>query len=140
MASLGITAIFAYTGSSPQDTLPLSLLAALSAGWLAFELFPRALAKLKQDYILATSLFGVLCIGFRAVFVILGKSGSESPQATSAAWQGVWGTALVMVAGAVGVTGEIRGGPLRLKNVDLFHYVMAVANVTLVHMFQAMWQ
>lgn len=93
-----------------------------------------------QDYVLATSLFGVLCIGFRAVFVILGKSGSESPAASAAAWQGVLGSGLVMGAGAIGITGELRAGPLRMRNVDLFHYVMALANVAIVHFFQAMWQ
>ncbi len=79
-------------------------------------------------------------MGFRAIFVILGKSGSDTSAAHSAAWQGVLGSALVMAAGAVGTKGELKFGPLRMLNVDAFHYIMAIANVAIVHFFQAMWQ
>lgn len=80
-----------------------------------------------------------MCIFFRACFVLLGQSGSDSATARAAAWNGVVGAGAVMLAGAAGVEGTMQLGPLKTKNVDVFHYVVAVANICLVHFFQGMW-
>lgn len=139
--SLGVVAIFAYTKGGPQEVLPLSLLLLLGAGFIVFQLpLKGALDKYLQEYLVATSLFGVLCMAFRALFILAGKSGSETKEISAGAWQGLLGAGLVMAAGAVGIKGELRAGPLKMQAVDLFHYLMAVANVALVHFFQSLWQ
>ena len=125
---------------SVQSPLPLALLVSLVAGWSLFQLVEhRRLKKAQADYVLVTALFGVLCLLFRCVFVVLGKSGSDSAACVSAAWQGLLGSALVVAAGAVGSKGALQLGPLKILRVDAFHYLMAIANICVVTTFQNLW-
>jgi hypothetical protein len=111
----------------------------LVAIFFAFRQFPRKLKQFEENYVMMTSLFGVMCAFFRSVFIIVGKSGSDSATAFSAGRYGVVGTSLVLLAGAVTTKGTFKFGPLTMLNVDIFHYVMAAANICLVHLFQGMW-
>jgi hypothetical protein len=132
--------VFSLMIQGPASFISSMALLSLLAGFLSFQFFPKRLAGFKEDYTLLTSLFGVMCIFFRAAFVIFGQSGSNTPEATAAAWYGIAGTVLLMVAGAVGVKGIWKFGPIKLLRVDVFHYVLAIGNVCLVQLFEAMWQ
>jgi hypothetical protein len=142
MPLLGMVSVLAYTGSSLTDSLPAALLALVASGWLLFTFVaPKGLARFKADYTLVTSLFGVMCLFFRAAFVLAGYSGpSDSSDARSAAGHGLVGALLIMLSGAVGATGTLQLGPVKLLRVDVFHYGMAIANICLVHFFLDMWQ
>lgn len=139
MPTLGLIAIFAFTSVQPTDTLPTASIAGLFAAFLVFSLFPRALKALEEPFVTVTSLFGILCLFFRAAFMLFKQSGSGSASATSAAWQGVIGAILVMVAGGIGTKGAFRFGPLSILRVDAFHYVLAFAHIALVHFFEGLW-
>jgi len=130
-----------FIPQSPLSPVPAGTVLALVVAFVLFRTAPfkRKLRKVQKDFVLLTSLFGTMCIFFRACFVLLGQSGSDSPAARAAAWNGVVGAAAVMLAGAAGVEGTMQLGPLKTKNVDIFHYILAVANICLVHFFQAMW-
>jgi len=140
MPALGMVAIFAFVNMNPLNPMILGVLAILALAFLCFRSFPRQLgAHLQEQWVLVTSLFGILCVLFRSLFILIGRSGSGSALNVQAGWYGLTGSVLVMVAGGFGVKGSIQLGSLRLLNVDLFHYTMAAANVCLVHLFQQMW-
>ena len=107
--------------------------------FLLFRQFPRKLQKYQDDYIRLSSLFGIMCLFFRCLPMLIGKSGSGSKEAVSAGWNGVYATVCILIAAAVSTTGTRKFGPVTVLNVDIFHYFFAIANICLVHLFQGMW-
>lgn len=141
MPVLGLAVVVAYAGYPLSSTAGWLPLAALVCAWAAFSAFPRQLAALQQDYLMCVSLLGVLCIFFRACFMLV-KSGESVSSASR--WSGGYGLAgslLVIAAAAAGSKGALHWSRanLRVQRVDVFHYLMAAANVCLVHFFQTLW-
>jgi hypothetical protein len=120
MPMIGLASVLAYS-SLASRTIPVSVFIGLVSVFFAFRQFPRQLKQHEESYVLLTSLFGVLCALFRSLFILLGRSGSSSADSHTAAWYGLAGTGLVMVAGAVTTKGVRRFGPISVKNVDVFH-------------------
>jgi len=141
MPLLGLVACLAFTGAAVTDSIPVLSIVALIAGFLLFTSSATSarVAGHKAEYTLATSLFGVLCVMFRAAGMLLGHGGSGSAAGRTAAISGVVGAGLVLLSGAVGATGVLQIGSFKLRKVDIFHYVLATANVCIVWFFSGMW-
>jgi len=141
MPLLGLVGILAYVAIPSDSPLPLVTAAALVFGFLCFKVFfPKQLKPLEENYVMMTGLFGIMCVFFRAAFILLGKSGSGNEGSYVAGWYGIVGASLVIIASAVGSTGQVKFGPLQALKVDIFHYLLAAANICLVHLFIGMWQ
>lgn len=121
MPLIGLASVMAFSSVS-NPTIPVSAVVGLVGVFLAFRRFPRQLQQPYQEtYVLLTSLFGVLCALFRSLFILAGRSGSLSAESRTAAWYGLGGTLLIMLAGAVTAKGVRKMGPIAVRNVDLFH-------------------
>jgi len=143
MPLLGLVGVLAYVPVGPDSQLPALTLGGLVLVFFAFRMFPKQLTQFQESYVLMTGLFGIMCVFFRSAFILAGQSGSESPESNTAAWYGVIGCGLVILAAwvtSVNPKGSLKFGPLSMLRVDIFHYLMAVANICLVHLFQGMWQ
>jgi hypothetical protein len=103
--------------------------------YFLFRVLGRRVRKFREQYVLVTSLFGIMCVLFRSLLLALGRSGSGSEAATSAGWYGLAASALMILAGVASTNGVRKIGPISFNNVDAFHYLVAAANVCFVALF-----
>ena len=102
MPTLGLVVVVAYAGYPLSSAAAWGPLLLLLAAYAAFAAFPRQLAPLQPEYTLGVSLFGVLCVFFRACFVLAGRGSSRSAEARLSGWYGLAGSLLLLAAGGVG--------------------------------------
>jgi hypothetical protein len=134
---LGLSAAFGFERHPASSLLPVSLLVALLAAAIVFKTV-RGAAPLRPPVVLLTTIIALVTLLARSALLLSEGAHSSHGGFFTPGVSGILGVMFVLLAGAVTTKGESR--PLGMtclpimRNVDKFHYLMAIALVLLARM------